>query len=108
MKKPLSLFVKWLTFGEIIGDYQYPENPSEQFRSALESDVSNRGLPMKIGGVEKVEFDSREYSQIKIEFTDDNEKSTALYHLFRRNLCGAFWQKTGQKHKIEEVIFQIK
>jgi uncharacterized repeat protein (TIGR02543 family) len=64
--------------GEIIGDYQYPENPSEQLRSALENDVNKRGLPMKIGVVENVEFDGKAYSQIEIEFIDGDENMCVI------------------------------
>ena len=64
--------------GEIIGAYQYPENPAEQLRNALESDVNKRGLPMKIGHVEKVEFDSKECSQIEINFTDGCENMCVI------------------------------
>jgi len=64
--------------GEIIGDYQYPENPAEQLRSALENDVNTRELPMEIGDVEKVEFDGKECSQIKISFTDSNENMCVI------------------------------
>lgn len=59
--------------GEIIGDFQYPENPPEELRNALESDINERGLPMAISDVETIEFDGKECSQITITFSDGNE-----------------------------------
>ena len=71
--------------GEIIGDYQYPENPAEQLRTALDSDVNKYGLPMIISCVETIEFDSREYSQITIDFTDGNE-NVCIISFFNKHL----------------------
>jgi uncharacterized repeat protein (TIGR02543 family) len=71
--------------GEIIGVYQYPENPAEQLRTALDSDVNSRGLSMKIGGVETIEFESREYSQIRVDFSDGSE-NVCLISFFNKHL----------------------
>lgn len=58
--------------GEIIGDYLYPENPAEQLRNALEEDRQSHGLPCEIGNIETIELNDREYSQIRIDFTNGN------------------------------------
>jgi len=63
----------------IIGDYQYPENPAKQLRAALERDVYERGLPMVIGDIEKVAFDNREYTQIKVDFTESGNIGIILF-----------------------------
>lgn len=70
---------------EIIGNFQYPENPSEELRNALNSDINERGLPMKIGDVEKVEFDGSEYHQIKIDFTGGNQ-NVCIIMFFNKHL----------------------
>jgi hypothetical protein len=71
--------------GIIIGDYKYPENPSEALREALVSDANERGLPIKIGGIETIEFKSREYFQIRIDFTDGNE-NVCIISFFNKHL----------------------
>lgn len=63
---------------EVIGDYPYPENPAEQLRIAFESDKNIRGIPMEISNVEKIEFEDKECTQIKITFTDGNENMCVI------------------------------
>ncbi len=58
---------------QIIGDYKYPEKPADELRKALLNDVARRGLPMKIGNVEKVEFDEKECTLIKIDLPDSKD-----------------------------------
>ena len=63
---------------EIIGDFQYPENPAEQLKSALESDINERGLPMEISDVENIDFDGKESTQIVITFSDSNKNMCVI------------------------------
>ena len=59
------------TTGFII-DFQYPERPANQLREALESDIAARMLPMRVGTVESVAFDGKEFTQFMIYFTDSD------------------------------------
>ena len=65
--------------GRIIGNYQYPENPAEELRNALNTDANERGLPMAISEVESIAFGNMEYSQITITFTDSDNIGVVLF-----------------------------
>jgi len=56
----------------IVGDFQYPENPAKELRNTLENDINERGLPVIIGEIENIVFDNREYSQIMVDFTESD------------------------------------
>jgi len=63
----------------IIGDYKYPENPAIKLRNSLENDVIDRSLPMTIGEVSTIVFGNRQYTQIKILFTDNGNECVILF-----------------------------
>lgn len=63
---------------EIIGNYQYPENPAEELRNALASDVNKRGIPAEISSLNSVEFNGNEYTQINITFSGGNENMCVI------------------------------
>jgi len=63
----------------IIGDYKYPDNPAEQLRTSLINDVIKRGLPMIISEVDSIVFNNREYTQIKVDFTDSGNACVILF-----------------------------
>lgn len=54
----------------VIGIYEYPSNPAEELKAALESDIGAYNLSMKIGDIERVEFDDQLRSQFRITFPD--------------------------------------
>jgi len=63
----------------IIGDFQYPENPAQDLRNALIDDVNERGLPLVISELENIEFNNTEYTQITINFTDSSNVAVILF-----------------------------
>lgn len=63
---------------DIIGNYQYPENPAEQLRDALTSDISEYSLPLEVGDVDRIEFNGENYTQIKINFSDSSENMCVI------------------------------
>jgi len=63
----------------VIGNYQYPKNPAEELRNALNADANERGLPMAISEVESITFGNMEYSQITINFTDSDNIGVVLF-----------------------------
>ena len=70
--------------GNIIGDFQYPENPAEQLRIALKNDIYERGSPMLISEVEKIVFNNRVYMQIKVNFTENNNMAVIMFLIDER------------------------
>ncbi|MCL2854446.1 MAG: hypothetical protein FWE21_02380 [Defluviitaleaceae bacterium] len=65
--------------GLLIGDFQYPENPAEELRDALNTDVNKRRLPMTISEVESITLDNIKYSQITINFNYSNNVGIILF-----------------------------
>ncbi|MCL2361961.1 MAG: hypothetical protein FWC73_09135 [Defluviitaleaceae bacterium] len=63
----------------VIGDFQYPENPAKQLRTAIENNVKEYELPMAISDIERIEFNNREYTQIKVDFTDSGNIGVILF-----------------------------
>ena len=63
----------------IIGDFQYPQNPAQELRNALYNDVNVRGIPMVISEVESITFGNMEHSQITINFTDSDNICVVLF-----------------------------
>jgi hypothetical protein len=68
----------------IIGNFQYPENPAEQLKHAIENDINEHGLPMVIGNAERIVMENNEYTQINIYFTESNNEGVILFQ--NRNL----------------------
>ncbi|MCL2372291.1 MAG: hypothetical protein FWC78_02690 [Defluviitaleaceae bacterium] len=67
------------TAGNIIGAFRHPEYPAEQLKIALENDINERGLPMTISEIENIVFNSREYTQIVVNFSDSGNVGVILF-----------------------------
>jgi hypothetical protein len=52
--------------------YTYPANPAETLRDALNSAVSESGLPIAVDEVKRVTFDNKEQAKILLQFTNGN------------------------------------
>jgi len=63
----------------IIGNFQYPENPAKQLRIALENDVNERELPLMVSDAERIVFNNREYTQIKVTFLESDNIGVILF-----------------------------
>ncbi|MCL2406224.1 MAG: hypothetical protein FWC92_11885 [Defluviitaleaceae bacterium] len=67
------------TANYVIGDFYYPDNPAKQLKIALENNITAHGLPMITGDIERIVFNNREYTQIKVDFTDSGNIGVILF-----------------------------
>lgn len=74
-----STYIEHENNSTIIGDYKYPENPAEQLRNALIYDITTRGLPLAVGDIEIIVFESQVYAQIKIDFTNSGNTCVIMF-----------------------------
>lgn len=56
---------------ELYGIYTYPENPVAELKSFLENDIIERELPLELGDIEEVEWNTQERMEFLIYFKND-------------------------------------
>lgn len=62
-------------------DYTYPENPAEDLRKALISDIKERSLPMEISDIQRVAFDGDERSEMSVDFMDSGNTCVIFFNI---------------------------
>ncbi len=58
--------------------YKYPDNPVTELRDFFENDIIERGLPLKIGNVERVDWNGQERMEFMLNFTNDSENACVI------------------------------
>jgi len=65
--------------GYFVGDFLYPQNPAEQLKTALENNANEHGLSMVAHDTQRIVFNNREYTQIKVDFIDSGNTAIILF-----------------------------
>ena len=67
---------------ERYGLFAYPDNPMEALRAYLAKDITERGLPLEIGGIEQHKFYAQERLEFPIHFANDsNNLCLVSFHI---------------------------